>query len=212
MGYKFKAEDFYDAINSVGALGSFPHDLGDYFIRNSDKYKEACMHLHKDMLEQTLLVADMDTLPPSDKIVPFKFVGNNLLIALQADRPDMKRMLAVTQYESASGQDEMVVVPLIAGQQRHQWNPAGIVIFLREIDDADEMQIYAQEFPGAIVNDNKKKKLTAVIMDALNIIATSTDVASMTLKEPSKMKLDRAKEHDPNIVLKPFTFMSVRRQ
>lgn len=209
MSYKFKAEDFYDAINSIGALGSFPHDLGDYFIRNSDKYKEACSHLHKDMLEQTFLVVDMDSLPTQKEVHPFKFVEDEVLIALQADKPDMKRMLSVTRYRpDGSDADEMIVVPLIAGQQRHQWNPIGVVIFLRHIDNADEMQIHSQEFPGAIVPTIKKENITTVILDALNMIATATSTATTTLKEPSKLKLERAMQKDKNIVLKPFTVMS----
>jgi hypothetical protein len=211
MSYKFMAEDFYDAINSVGALGSFPHDLGEYFIRNSDKYKEACSHLHKDMLEQALLVADMDTLPVSDKLHPFELMHDQLLIALQADRPDMKRMLSVNRYTpEGGGNDEMIVVPLIAGRQKHQWQPIGIVIFLRELDDAEEMQIRAQEFPGAIVPKEKQDKITSVILDALNIIATATDsnATTMLLREPSKLKTDRAAQKDKNIILKPFTVMS----
>jgi hypothetical protein len=207
------AEDFYDAINSIGALGSFPHDLGEYFIRNSDKYKEACSHLHKDMLEQALLVADMDTLPPSKVIHPFKFVEDAVLIALQADVPNMKRMLSVTRYKPADEEnDEMIVVPLIAGQQKHQWNPIGVVVFLREIDDADKMQIHTQEFPGASVPQQNRDKITAVILDALNIIATATDAATLTVKEPSKLKVERAEKKDKNIVLKPFTVMSIRSQ
>lgn len=211
MSYKFMAEDFYDAINSVGALGSFPHDLGEYFIRNSDKYKEACSHLHKDMLEQALLVADMDTLPISEKLKPFKLMHDELLIALQADKADMKRMLSVTRYKPANGgNDEMIVVPLIAGPKKHQWKPVGIVIFLRELDDVEEMQIHAQEFPGAMVPKAKVDKITSIILDALNIISTATATKSTIFKarEPSKLKINRAEQKDKNIVLKPFTVMS----
>lgn len=211
MSYKFMAEDFYDAINSIGALGTFPHDLGDYFIRNSDKYKEACTHLHKDMLEQTLLVADMDSFQPSKEIHAFRFLKDGLLIALEADRPDMKRMLSVTRYKpEGSTSDEMLVVPMIAGQQKHQWNPIGVVIFLREIDDPEKMQIHSQEFPGAIVPERKRETITTVILDALNMIAKATSTATMTLKEPSKLKVARAEKKHKDIILKPFIRMSAK--
>lgn len=213
MTYKFQAEDFYDAINSVGTLGSFPHDLSDFFIRNSDKYKEGCKHLHKDMLQQELFVVDMDSLPPNDKVQPFRLDHNELLIALQADSPNMKRMLSITRYRPDHGdKEEMIVVPIIAGQQKHQWNPAGIVIFLRNIDDPENMQLHVQEFPGAIVNEEKRQKLMHVIFDAMNMIAAvmATHTATMTVKTASPLKLQHAaKVYGADVELRDFTFMQL---
>ena len=213
MSYKFKAEDFHDAINSIGALGSFEHDLGDFFIRNSDKYKEACKHLHEDMLEQKLFVADMDTLRAHDTIHPFKLIHDEILIALQSEKPTMKRMLSITRYQQDEGdEEEMIIVPLVAGQRPSQWQPAGLVLFIRALDDPEKMQIRTQEFPGAIVGQEKQQKLASVILDAVNIIAacSQTGTYKLTEKVPSKLKVERSDIKDAETALKPFTIMSVR--
>jgi hypothetical protein len=211
MSNKFKSEDFFHAISAIESLGTFQHDLGDYLIRNSDKYKEACVHLHKDMLEQDRLVVDMDSFPTSDKIHPFKLSSDELLVALQTDKPHQKRMLSITRYESpeCDGEtEEMIIVPLIEGASKDSWRPVGIVLFIRELDDPDKMQIRTQEFPGAAVPESKMQQIGSVILDAVNMIATalSNDQALMTLKTPSKLKLERA----GNKELKPFTLMSLR--
>lgn len=210
MSHKFKAEDFYDAIGSIEAIGAFDQDLSDYIIRNSDEYKEACVHLGKDMREQKHLVADMDTLPPSKDLMPFKLDDDEVLIALQSDKTQQKRMIAVTRYTpEEGGGDQMIVVPIVVGRPPNQWQPAGIVVFLRDLDDATTMRIHSQAFPGANVGEDQRKKLTSIILDALNIIITAMGKgnATMTEKVPSKLKEDRLPDH---IQLNPFTLMSIK--
>jgi hypothetical protein len=210
MSHKFKAEDFFDAIGSIGAIGAFDQDLSDYIIRNSDEYKEACVHLHKDMQEQKHLVADMDTLPPSKEVRPFKLDDNEVLIALQSEKTQQKRMLSVTRYTpEEGGGDQMIIVPLLTGNKPNYWQPAGIVIFLKNLDDADKMQIHSQVFPGANVGQDKANQLTSIILDAMNIIVTAmaTCKATMTEKIPSKFKVDRMPD---NVELEPFTLMSIK--
>jgi hypothetical protein len=213
MSHKFQAEDFYDVVRSLGALGSFEQDLGDFSVRNSDKYKEGCKHLHLDMLAQELLVVDMDTMPSIKELHPFKLLSNEMLIGLQSDNPNLKRMLSVTRYQPDEGEpDEMIIVPLLASQQRHLWSPAGIVVFLKNLDDPDSLRIRSQEFPGANAGADRQKQLTAIVLDATNTIATvmASGKATMTKKVPSKLKLERSDIKDAATELRPFTLMSIK--
>lgn len=210
MSHKFKSEDFDDAIRSIDALAKFEPDLGDYFIRNSDKYKEACQYLHKDMLEQKLIVVDMDSLPTAEELHPMQLTHNELLIGLQADNMSFKRMLSVTRYTpEEGGGDQMIIVPLISSQTKHAWRPVGLVVYVRDLDDVNELQMMGQPFPGTIPGAKKQQQLTNIVLDAMNTIATAMNSGLMRTKEkvPSKLKQDRT---NPDVKLRPFTLMGYK--
>jgi hypothetical protein len=163
------------------------------------------------MLKQELLVVDMDSLPTYTDVHPFRLPHDGMLIALQSNMPNMKRMLAVSKYEN-EGEEEMIIVPLIAAQQKHQWNPAGLVVFLRDLDAKSDMRIHHQEFPGASVHKKRCEDLTGVILDAMNMIVGTigSGMAHLVHKEPSKLKIARATERDASIELRSFTKMTYK--
>ena len=210
MSYKFKSEDFYHALRSVQALGAYPHDLSDFGIRNSSKYKEACEHLHKDMLEESLVVVDMDSIPGQNKLAPFQLTEKEVLIALQTAKPGPKRMISVVRFAGDYGKDpdEMIIVPLVS-MTKERWQPVGIVIFLKDLEDPEKMRIRTQEFPGAIVAETRMQEISGIILDAVNMIATAlaTKKVIMTVKTPSKLKLDRAEAKHLPTDLRSFTLL-----